>query len=126
MDSELERWRRELERLRAENVRLSRLLGLRGHDTAPAPEQLSAAVAAPGPGRDVVDTPASRVSWTLIPPSRRTPQEESARRTVPQRLPQAHKGLASAARRRSRAYPPRTARMRQVNRLTSLEKWAKM
>ena len=40
--------RRELERLRAENARLSRLLDLRGQDTAPAPEQLSAAVAAPG------------------------------------------------------------------------------
>ena len=40
--------RRELERLRAENARLSRLLELRGQDTVPAPEQLSAAVAAPG------------------------------------------------------------------------------
>jgi superfamily II DNA or RNA helicase len=42
------RLRRELERLRVENVRLSRLLELRGQDTAPAPEQLSAAVTAPG------------------------------------------------------------------------------
>jgi hypothetical protein len=40
--------RREVERLRAENARLSRLLELRGQDTAPAPEQLSAPVAAPG------------------------------------------------------------------------------
>ncbi|MER7006724.1 DEAD/DEAH box helicase family protein [Dactylosporangium sp. NPDC000555] len=40
--------RREVERLRAENARLSRLLDLRGHDTAPAPEQLAAPVAAPG------------------------------------------------------------------------------
>jgi hypothetical protein len=48
VDSELARLRRELERLRAENVRLSRLLDLRGQDTAPAPEQLSAAVAPPG------------------------------------------------------------------------------
>lgn len=40
--------RREVERLRAENVRLSRLLELRGQDTAPVPEQLSAAVTAPG------------------------------------------------------------------------------
>jgi hypothetical protein len=40
--------RREVERLRAENARLSRLLGLRGQDTAPAPEQLAAPVAAPG------------------------------------------------------------------------------
>lgn len=48
VDSELERLRRELERLRAENGRLSRLLELRGQDTAPAPEQLSAAIAAPG------------------------------------------------------------------------------
>jgi hypothetical protein len=39
---------RELEQLRAENVRLSRLLDLRGQDTAPAPEQLSAAIASPG------------------------------------------------------------------------------
>ena len=48
VDSDLERLRRELERLRAENVRLSRLLELRGQDTAPAPEQLSAAVTPPG------------------------------------------------------------------------------
>jgi hypothetical protein len=34
--------------LRAENVRLSRLLELRDLNTAPAPEQLSAAVAPPG------------------------------------------------------------------------------
>jgi hypothetical protein len=47
-ESEVARLRRELERLRAENVRLSRLLDLRGQDTAPAPEQLSAAVAQPG------------------------------------------------------------------------------
>jgi superfamily II DNA or RNA helicase len=40
--------RREVERLQAENARLSRLLELRGQDTAPAPEQLSAPVAAPG------------------------------------------------------------------------------
>jgi superfamily II DNA or RNA helicase len=40
--------RRELERLRAENVRLSRLLDLRGQDTSSAPEQLAAAAAAPG------------------------------------------------------------------------------
>jgi hypothetical protein len=39
---------REVKRLRAENARLSRLLELRGQDTAPAPEQLSAPVAAPG------------------------------------------------------------------------------
>lgn len=48
-EAEAGRLRRELERLRAENVRLSRLLELRGQDTAPAPEQLSAAVTAPGP-----------------------------------------------------------------------------
>jgi superfamily II DNA or RNA helicase len=41
--------RRELERLRAENVRLSRLLDMRGQDTTPAPEQLSAAIHKPGP-----------------------------------------------------------------------------
>ncbi len=40
--------RRELERLRVENVRLSRLLDLRGQDTSPPPEQLAAAAAAPG------------------------------------------------------------------------------
>lgn len=40
--------RREVERLQAENARLSRLLDLRGQDTAPAPEQLAAPVAAPG------------------------------------------------------------------------------
>ncbi|MFG3690775.1 hypothetical protein [Micromonospora sp. NPDC047740] len=45
---EFEGLRRELQRVRAENVRLSRLLELRGQDTAPAPEQLSAPVAAPG------------------------------------------------------------------------------
>lgn len=47
-ESELARLRRELERLRTENARLSRLLDLRGQDTAPAPEQLSAAVDSPG------------------------------------------------------------------------------
>jgi superfamily II DNA or RNA helicase len=40
--------RREVQRLRAENARLSRLLELRGQDTAASPEQMSAAVAAPG------------------------------------------------------------------------------
>ena len=40
--------RREVQRLQAENARLSRLLKLRGQDTAPTPEQLSAPVAAPG------------------------------------------------------------------------------
>jgi hypothetical protein len=40
--------RREVQRLRAENARLSRLPGLRGQDTAPSPEQLSAGVGAPG------------------------------------------------------------------------------
>lgn len=43
MDDELTVLRREIERVRAENVRLSRLLDLRGQDTAPAPEQLAAA-----------------------------------------------------------------------------------
>jgi hypothetical protein len=47
-ESEIARLRRELERLRAENIRLSRLLDLRGQDTAPAPKQLAAAVAAAG------------------------------------------------------------------------------
>jgi hypothetical protein len=42
VDDELIQVRRELERVRAENVRLSRLLDLRGQDTAPAPEQLAA------------------------------------------------------------------------------------
>ena len=46
--SEVARLRHDLERLRAENVRLARLLELRGQNTAPAPEQLSAGVAAPG------------------------------------------------------------------------------
>ncbi|GAA0923496.1 DEAD/DEAH box helicase [Virgisporangium aurantiacum] len=45
-DGELERIRRELDRLRAENGRLSRLLDLRGQSTEPSPEQL--AVASPG------------------------------------------------------------------------------
>ena len=47
-ENEIARLRREVERLRAENVRLSRLLDLRGQDTAPGSEQLSAALAAPG------------------------------------------------------------------------------
>ena len=46
--SEVAGLRYELERVRAENVRLARLLELRGENTAPAPEQLSAPVAAPG------------------------------------------------------------------------------
>ena len=37
----VERLERELAALRAENARLARLLGLRGQDTAPAPEQLA-------------------------------------------------------------------------------------
>jgi hypothetical protein len=45
---ELADLRREVERLRVENARLSRLLDLRGQDTAPAPEHLAAPVAAPG------------------------------------------------------------------------------
>jgi len=40
--------RREIQRLQAENARLSRLLELRGQGTAPPPEQLSAPVAVPG------------------------------------------------------------------------------
>lgn len=48
IDGELDRLRRELDRLRVENVRLSRLLTLRGQDTASAPEQLSAVVSPPG------------------------------------------------------------------------------
>ena len=48
VDGEIARLRGELERLRSENARLSRLLELRGLDTSPAPEQLAAAVAAPG------------------------------------------------------------------------------
>lgn len=46
--AELADLRREVQRLQAENVRLSRLLELRGQDTAPSPEQLSAPVAVPG------------------------------------------------------------------------------
>ena len=38
----------ELERLRRENARLSRLLELRGWDTTPAPEQLAVPASAPG------------------------------------------------------------------------------
>ena len=41
-DSEYAQLRRELDRLRAENARLSRLLNLRGQDTTPASEQLAA------------------------------------------------------------------------------------
>ncbi|WSG44304.1 hypothetical protein OHA72_12550 [Dactylosporangium sp. NBC_01737] len=48
VESDLARLRRELERLRVENVRLSRLLDLRGQDTAPPPEQPAAAITPPG------------------------------------------------------------------------------
>ncbi len=48
VDGEIVGLRRELVRLRAENARLSRLLDLRGLDTAPAPEQLAAPVTPPG------------------------------------------------------------------------------
>ena len=41
-DSEYAQLRRELDRLRAENDRLSRLLNLRGQDTTAAAEQLAA------------------------------------------------------------------------------------
>jgi superfamily II DNA or RNA helicase len=41
MTSALERLQRELERLRAENVRLTRLLDLRGQDTSPGHRQLA-------------------------------------------------------------------------------------
>jgi superfamily II DNA or RNA helicase len=41
-DSEYAQLRRELDRLRAENARMSRLLNLRGQDTTPASEQLAA------------------------------------------------------------------------------------
>ena len=41
MDRELTRLRLELDRLRSENARLSRLVELRGQDTAPAAEQLA-------------------------------------------------------------------------------------
>ncbi|MFI5905949.1 TOTE conflict system archaeo-eukaryotic primase domain-containing protein [Dactylosporangium sp. NPDC051541] len=47
-EDEFDDLRREVERLRAENARLARLLDLRGQDTSPAPEQLSAPVATPG------------------------------------------------------------------------------
>lgn len=47
-DLEIAGLRRELQRLQAENTRLSRLLELRGQDTAPWPEQLSAATGASG------------------------------------------------------------------------------
>jgi hypothetical protein len=40
-DGELGELRRELDRLREENARLSRLLDLRGQDTTPAAEQLA-------------------------------------------------------------------------------------
>ncbi|MEV6844926.1 hypothetical protein [Actinoplanes sp. NPDC051411] len=42
MDDELSQVRHQLERVRAENVRLVRLLDLRGQDTTPSPEQLAA------------------------------------------------------------------------------------
>jgi hypothetical protein len=44
-DAELVRLRRELDRLRAENARLARLLDLRGQDTTPAAEQLAMPIA---------------------------------------------------------------------------------
>ncbi len=40
-NNEIDRLRRELDRLRAENARLTRLLDLRGQDTAPGHEQLA-------------------------------------------------------------------------------------
>ena len=45
---ELSGLRAERDRLRAENTRLSRLLELRGQDTAPAAEQLAAPVRSGG------------------------------------------------------------------------------
>ena len=52
-DLESAQLRRELDRLRAENARLSRLLDLRGQDTAPAAEQL----AVPRPGAVTMASP---------------------------------------------------------------------
>ena len=47
-DEQVAALRRELDQLRAENVRLTRLLDLRGQDISPVSEQLSAPLAPPG------------------------------------------------------------------------------
>jgi hypothetical protein len=50
---EVDRLQREMDRLRAENARLARLLELRGQDTAPPTEQL----AVPAPGLVTMNSP---------------------------------------------------------------------
>ncbi|MDM4722313.1 hypothetical protein QTQ03_22990 [Micromonospora sp. WMMA1363] len=75
--------RREVERSRAENARLGRLLDLRGQDTTSAPEQLSAPVEPPGlvtmasPSRDKLALFAdrSRADAYAVPYEKGPPEE---------------------------------------------------
>ncbi|BCJ52998.1 DEAD/DEAH box helicase [Actinoplanes sp. NBRC 14428] len=110
-DDEFARLRRELERLRAENHRLSRLLDLRGQDTAPAPEQLAAG-ATPGPVTMASPVPEKLAFYTSLFRARR---DAYAKRWENSRLgtagwsPAVAGGWRKGMDRRTAAYLPLTA-----------------
>ncbi|MBB2941931.1 superfamily II DNA or RNA helicase [Actinoplanes lutulentus] len=110
-DDEVARLRRELERLRSENHRLSRLLELRGQDTAPAPEQL-AAMATPGPVTMASPVPEKLAFYASL---FRTRRDAYAKRWENHRLgtagwsPAVAGGWRKGMDRRTAAYLPLTA-----------------
>jgi hypothetical protein len=104
--------RREVQRLRAENARLARLLDLRGLDTAPSPEQLSAPVASPGlvtmasPTRDKLALFADRFRARVDVYAVRW---ENSRTGATGWTPAVAGGWRKGMNRRGAAYLPRTA-----------------
>ena len=104
--------RREVERLRAENARLSRLLAIRGQDTAPAPEQLSAPMTEPG--LVTMDSPvADKLALFTDRFQARTDvyavRWENARTGAAGWMPAVAGGWRKGTDRRDAAYLPRTA-----------------
>ncbi|WP_247663243.1 hypothetical protein [Micromonospora sp. U21] len=103
--------RREVERLRAENARLSRLLELRGQDTSPVPEQLSASVAAPGlvtMASPVGDKLALFADWFRARVDVYAVRWENARTGAAGWMPAVAGGWRKGMDRRGVAYLPRT------------------